>query len=338
MVGFRCDSEKIDFQYLFAVLRSDYIQKKIENFHVGLVIPHFKKETLISITIPRLASREEELAVGELYLTLSKKIELNNRINAELEAMAKTLYDYWFVQFDFPFDFAQGKPAANGKPYKSSGGKMVYNPTLKREIPEGWHVKRIKEYLSCNSNKLGIKHGLKEINYLDTGNLTNNVIGSIQRLVVGTDTIPSRANMIVSKNDILYSTVRPNLLHYGLIKKSVENMVASTGFSVLSCKKSPNYNSVFYLHITSESNTAKLIRISESSKSSYPSISPEDILSLNIALPLTEVLVEKASSILNPIFEKISEVQSENKELESLRDWLLPMLMNGQVTVQSPKE
>ena len=81
--------------------------------------------------------------VLDVLSALDAKIELNNRINAELEAMAKTLYDYWFVQFDFPFDFAKGKPAPNGRPYKTSGGKMVYNPTLKRRIPEGWKESNI---------------------------------------------------------------------------------------------------------------------------------------------------------------------------------------------------
>ena len=83
--------------------------------------------------------------IAKVLSDLDTKIELNNKINAELEAIAKTLYDYWFVQFDFPFDFAQGKPNANGKPYKSSGGKMVWNEELKREIPEGWEVKHLSD-------------------------------------------------------------------------------------------------------------------------------------------------------------------------------------------------
>ena len=134
MMGFRCNDELINYKYLFAVLRSNEIQKTIENNHVGLVIPHFRKQDLSSLLIP-IKSRQEQDSIGNLYICLSEKIELNNRINAELEAMAKTLYDYWFVQFDFPFDFAQGKPNAKGKPYKSSGGKMVWNEELKNKQP-----------------------------------------------------------------------------------------------------------------------------------------------------------------------------------------------------------
>ena len=111
-------------------------------------------------------------------------------------------------------------------------------------------------------------------------------------------------------------------------------MVASTGFSVLSHKTNTEYNAIFYLHLTNDATSDRLIRISESSKSSYPSISPSDILNINIALPNTDELLNKASTFLNPMFDKIAIAQSENKELESLRDWLLPMLMNGQVTVK----
>ena len=133
MIGLRCNEKVINYRYLFAVLRSNEIQKKIENYHVGLVIPHFRKQDLPSLLIP-IKSLNEQKPIGELYLNLSEKIELNNRINAELEAMAKTLYNYWFVQFDFP-NF-------KGKPYKTSGGKMVWNKEFRRKIPLGWDVER----------------------------------------------------------------------------------------------------------------------------------------------------------------------------------------------------
>ena len=184
----------------------------------------------------------DQTRISNVLKAIDAKIELNNQINTKLEAMAKTLYDYWFVQFDYP--------DANGKPYKTAGGKMVYNPTLKREIPEGWEVNTLRKYLNCNVSKLGKKHALEKINYLDTSSLTKNIMGETQSLNFGKDEIPSRAQMVVSQNDILYSTVRPNLLHYGLINKPVENMVASTGFAVLSSKVSESYNSFFYWFVT----------------------------------------------------------------------------------------
>jgi len=109
-------------------------------------VPGVNRNELHEMFVPAIEDKSTQIAIRKVLETLDAKIELNNRINAELEAMAKTLYDYWFVQFDFTFDFAQGKPTANGKPYKSSGGKMVYNPTLKREIPEGWKIVPIEYY------------------------------------------------------------------------------------------------------------------------------------------------------------------------------------------------
>lgn len=315
--------ENFDIDYIYYALKLEL--KRLKEKSQGSQTKFLTMPILNGIHLQDIEHDEQE-RIAKVLAKLDAKIELNNRINAELEAMAKTLYDYWFVQFDFP--------DTNGKPYKTTGGKMVYNPTLKREIPEGWDVRALKDYLDCNINKLGVKHDLRNINYLETSSLTNNVLGKIQPLDVGKDNIPSRAKMIVSRNDILYSTVRPNQLHHGLICNPVENMIASTGFAVLSSKVSSAYNSIFYLHITSEQNISKLIRISESSRSSYPSISPDDILSLNIALPNNTELIDKASGILSPVFSRINEVQSENSVLEVLRDWLLPMLMNGQVTVK----
>lgn len=269
---------------------------------------------------------EQQKTIAEVLLSLDEKIKNNHKVISELEKMANTLYEYWFIQFDFPSN--------SGKPYKSNSGAMEYNNELKREIPENWVVKPLSSYLNCNLNKLSSKHDLSILNYLDTSNLTSNVIDEIQTLEVGKDKIPSRAKMIVNHNDILYSTVRPNQLHYGLIKEPYNNMVASTGFSVLSHKSNSNYNSFFYLYLTSVANTQRLIKISESSKSSYPAISPDDIGNLKVALPKDDELLDNFCSLINPVFDKISESQKEIKELNRIRDWLLPMLMNGQVTVK----
>jgi type I restriction enzyme S subunit len=297
---------------------------ELNKHFIGSTIKHLTGIGLkqVEFSFPPL---QDQQTIAAVLSALDAKIECNNRINAELEAIAKTLYDYWFVQFDFP--------DRNGKPYKSSGGKMVYNPTLKREIPEGWECKALSRHLYCNRFKLGKNHKYSNIRYLDTANLTKNIIESIQPFKIGKDNIPSRANMVVKKNDILYSTVRPNQCHYGLIKQPIENMISSTGFALLSHKQDESLNDVFYLFLTSGPNLQRLTKISESSKSSYPSVSPDDILNLDIALPNSNQLIEKACNLTNPIFEKLSVVQKENHHLTRLRDWLLPILMNGQVTV-----
>ena len=121
----------------------DYLYYKLNlvdfsHYVTGSAQPKLTKDNLNEIVL-YVHNADEQIAIGSILSTLDQKIELNNQINAKLEAMAKTLYDYWFVQFDFP--------NADGKPYKSSGGKMVYNEMLKREIPEGWEAKPVSEII-----------------------------------------------------------------------------------------------------------------------------------------------------------------------------------------------
>lgn len=138
------NQNKVDAYYLYYYLKL----LDLNSLSSGTGVPSmtFGAYNGIKVKLPQLDIQKK---ISTLLRAIDKKIELNNRINAELEAMAKTLYDYWFVQFDFPDDSPQGQ----GKPYKTSGGKMVYNPTLKREIPEGWEVDTLSSWIA--SDKTG---------------------------------------------------------------------------------------------------------------------------------------------------------------------------------------
>jgi type I restriction enzyme S subunit len=142
------DPKKADYKYIYYYLKTQYTQ--LRNLSSG-VRKNLNSNDIKEFEIRLPHSLNVQGKIATILYSLDSKIELNNRINAELEAMAKTLYDYWFVQFDFPFDFAQGKPNANGKPYKSTGGKMVWNEELKREIPEGWEVKELNKFSNTAS-------------------------------------------------------------------------------------------------------------------------------------------------------------------------------------------
>lgn len=324
MMGFRCDPEKIDYQYLFAVLRSKFIQQKIENFHVGLVIPHFKKGDLEHIKIPRLSSRQLELAVGELYIKLSKKIELNNQINAELEAMAKTLYDYWFVQFDFP--------DTDGKPYKSSGGKMVYNETLKREIPEGWSHGTLDDIgqivggstPSRNEQENFSEKAIPWITPNDLSNNQGNKFISRGASDVTEKGVKSASLKLYPSGTVLLSSRAP----IGYMAIAQNELTTNQGFKSFIPNKEYSTEFVYY----SVKNSLKAIE-QYSSGSTFKEISGSVLKTVKTILP-DSVMIDRYTIKAKAIFDQQNTLELENQQLSSLRDWLLPMLMNGQVTVK----
>lgn len=312
MVAFRCDPKKIDYQYLFAVLRSEYIQKKVENFHVGIAIPHFKKGDLDNLLIPRMATRAEELSLGQLYLMLSEKIECNNRINAELESMAKTLYDYWFVQFDFP--------DANGKPYKSAGGKMVYNVALKREIPEGWREKELCQIANITMGTSPSGDSLNEsgegVEFFQGSTDFGWQFPSVRQYT----TQPVR---MAKRGDILLSVRAPvgdlNLAHI--------DCCIGRGLAALNSKEGFDG---FLFYVMQYFKTIFDRRNSEGT--TFGAITKNDLHSLLLTYPTTDLL-KKYNDIVSRYNQMIFLRSMENQQLTQLRDWLLPLLMNGQVTV-----
>ena len=311
---------KDESAYLYSLLMQDNFYDFVMKAAKGSKMPRGDKNHILTFPCSNV---NHKIEIGNFIKSLDDKIALNRRMNEKLTAMAKRLYDHWFVQFDFP--------NADGKPYKSSGGKMVWNEALKREIPAGWEVKRLGEFLDCNKNSMSSESDYKYINYLDTSSLTENLINGIAKIH---QDYPSRAKRIVNKNDILFSTVRPAQHHFGIIKKTVKNMIASTGFAILSCKYGSEYNEFFYQFITSTENIEKLDSIANLNASSYPSINPSDILDLKITLPheISELkpFIDKVSAI----FELVDSRQRETQKLTALRDRLLPLLMNGQVEVR----
>ncbi|MCX6207099.1 MAG: restriction endonuclease subunit S [Bacteroidetes bacterium] len=130
-------NEKADARYISFYFRQKYFKEMMLNISVGATMPSLNTSLMDNLPI-FLPSKENQQKIAAVLSAFDSKIEINDRINTELEAMAKTLYDYWFVQFDFPNE--------DGKPYKTSGGKMVWNAELKRDIPEGWEVETFGKY------------------------------------------------------------------------------------------------------------------------------------------------------------------------------------------------
>ncbi|HHD57204.1 MAG TPA: restriction endonuclease subunit S, partial [Desulfobulbaceae bacterium] len=265
-------------------------------------------------------NKTDQQKIAAVLSALDAKIDCNNRINAELEAMAKTLYDYWFVQFDFPFDFAAGKPAANGKPYKSSGGKMVYNPTLKREIPLGWEDKILSQIANIT---MGQSPPGKSLN--ETGDGIEFFQGSTDfgwqfPTVRQYTTKPAR---MAKQGDILLSVRAP------VGDMNVANIDCCIGRGLAALNSKGGFDGfLFYVMQYFK----KIFERRNSEGTTFGSITKNDLHSLPLAYPSNELL-EEYDKIVSRYNKMVFVRSMENQQLAQLRDWLLPMLMNGQVTV-----
>ena len=140
-----CNDKLLDKLYAYYLLMTKSVRKQLRDSSSGTKVKHTSPEKIydVQVFLPEL---HEQKKISSLLWAIDSKIELNNSISAELEAMAKMLYDYWFVQFDFPDE--------NGKPYRASGGEMVWNDELKREIPKGWCVKSLHDYITISTELL----------------------------------------------------------------------------------------------------------------------------------------------------------------------------------------
>ncbi|MFM6269639.1 MAG: restriction endonuclease subunit S, partial [Dolichospermum sp.] len=253
--------------------------------------------------------------------SLDDKIELNNRINSELENLAKTIYDYWFVQFDFPDE--------NGTPYKSSGGKMVYNQERKREIPAGWEVKKLRQFASTASGgtPLSTKKEYYEngsIAWINSGELNNRYITEAKNFITQSGLNNSSAKLF-EPNTLLIAM-------YGATAGKVSLLQINACTNQAICAIIPNSDiHTKFLKFATDDLYNFLINLSTGS--ARDNLSQDLIRELSFALPQENLLI-KFNQMVNPMITKILNNHLQNQQLTQLRDWLLPMLMNGQITVK----
>lgn len=319
------DDKKADYEYVYYFLKTQY--DNLRNLSSGVRknlnsndIKNFK------INIPKCI--EEQNKIANILSTLDSKIELNNKINKELEIMAKTLYDYWFVQFDFPNE--------NGKPYKSSGGKMVYNQELKREIPEGWEVKKLYEIILKTGTGLNPRDNFK----LGFGNNYYVTIKNIEQGKVvlddKCDKVDDEALKIINRRsdlkvgDILFTSIQPVGVTY-LIQEQPQNW--NINESVFTIRPDYNLVSSDFLFMLLSSDFMKAYTNNVSAGSIHKGIRHTDLKSFKFAYS-GNTIIKNFNKIVNPILKKMYINEQQNQELAKLRDWLLPMLMNGQVKVK----
>ena len=293
--------------YLFNFLKLLDLSKL--NTGTGVPSMTFDSYYNLDIVLPELDVQQK---IASVLSALDSKIELNNRINAELEAMAKTLYDYWFVQFDFP--------DKNSKPYKTSGGKMVWNEELKRVIPEGWEDVELQDIANITMGQSPPgesynENGDGEIFYQGCTDFGFR-FPSIRQYT----TEPSR---FAKKGDILLSVRAP----VGTMNISINDCCIGRGLAALNSKD----NCIPFLYEVLR-NLKQVFDRRNTDGTTFGAITKDDLFSLKVVKPKDHIL-KSFSAILNPVFEKQNVIALENQKLTELRDWLLPMLMNGQVKV-----
>ena len=299
VVGFNAnpdESSELFMHYVFT-----YIRRSIQNSVSGSIQDNINIDYLTNIKF-KIPKKNYQDKITKILSSIDKKIELNNQINSELEKMAKTIYDYWFVQFDFP--------DKNGKPYKSSGGKMVWNEELKQDIPEGWKVKTIGSFSEIKRGTLVTEK-------------TANTEGSIKVISAGVDHSYMHSISNRDKNTITISGSGANA---GFINFWREPIFACDCTAIRGISDSVTLVLLGFLNIRQ-----KYI-MGQARGSAQPHVYPKDVSGLKMALPQND-LITKYGNLVIPGNDRISSNLYENQKLKNLRDWLLPMLMNGQVKV-----
>ena len=322
---------RVNSKYLYYLLTQNSVISQLQSIGENSTssYPSIRPEDIgnLSFMFPDINIQNK---IADILTSIDKKIQINNRINQELEAMAKTLYDYWFVQFDFPDQ--------NGKPYKSSGGKMVYNPELKREIPEGWGVEKLGELIELERGVTYAKSDIVEkttkdaIGVLRATNITGNVMDLNDLVYLAKDKINNK--QIIKQNETLIVMSSGSKEHLG--KNAINYYEEVIGFGAFCSKIVPQKYSN-YINTFLQSSEFKGYLLKQSMGTNINNLTNSDILDCRIILPNNDIL-DKFENMVEKNIRLISNNYIQNQELTQLRDWLLPMLMNGQVKVEERKE
>lgn len=317
-----CKEHLLDKDFAFYLISSNLVKQQLSAAAQQTKIRHTSPDKIKDciVWIPEL---EEQKRIGKLLRTIDLKIELNRQLNHNLEAMAKQLYDYWFVQFDFPDE--------NGKPYKSSGGKMVWDKRLKREIPLLWKAKIVEEVADVYNgatpstvNELNYGGDIVWITPKDLSDQKQKFVYQGERNIsqVGYD---SCSTHLLPSNTILMSSRAP----IGLLAIAKTELCTNQGFKSFVSKSK---NIATYLYYYLQYHITQIEQLGTGT--TFKEVSREDILKFPMLKPSDNVL-DLWEEIVSALNDRQLEIQKENENLIKQRDELLPLLMNGQVSVNS---
>lgn len=299
-------------KYLAFYLRSQLFRKAVTN-NAFMTLRASFNEDIFSFLSLYLPEYKEQVKIGDMLYSMEQKIQLNKRICAELEAMAKTLYNYWFTQFDFPDE--------NGKPYRSSGGEMVWNDQLKRKIPKGWSAGQLSDIANITmgqspSGDTYNENGRGTIFYQGCTDFGTRF--PVPRVYTSAPTRFAKAG------DILMSVRAP----VGTLNIAMEDCCIGRGLAALNSKFGSQLHLLYTL-----SGFKQLFDVMDGNGTTFGSITKDTLFEMKVVIPRRDQ-IKSFEEMVQPIEQKIRVAEQENRELTKLRDWLLPMLMNGQATVE----
>ena len=311
-----CKEELLDKKFAYYLISSNMVKQQLGAAAQQTKIRHTSPDKIKDCTV-WLPSLAEQKQIGQLLFDIDRKIEINRAINHNLEAIAKQLYDYWFVQFDFP--------NTEGKPYKSSGGKMVWNEKLKREIPEEWHCGNLFEIatftngLACQ--KFRPKDGEVPLPVIKIREMHDGISSDTEEV---SPNIPESVK--VYNGDVLFSW-----------SASLEVMLWACGlgglnqhiFKVTSANDFPK--SFYYFQLLNYVDVFK--KMAEARKTTMGHITQDHLQQSTIAISDNKDIVDKFEKRISPIFAQMVKLQEEIQQLSKQRDELLPLLMNGQASL-----
>ena len=310
-------------KYLAFYLRGKLFRKAVTN-NAFMTLRASFNEDIFSFLSLYLPEYKEQVKIGDMLYLMEQKIQLNKSICFELESMAKTLYDYWFVQFDFPDE--------NGRPYRASGGEMVWNPQLKREIPKGWEAGTIGQIGSVISGGTPTttredyycNHGIAWITPNDLSKNEDKMFISHGERDITQSGLDNSSAVLMPKHSVLLSTRAP----IGYLAISSNEICTNQGFK--SIVPNAGYHE-YFIYCLIKRNVPAIAQ--HGVGTTFKEVS-KDTLS-NFAVPLPpKSLVNNFAEKVTPLCEKRCILEEENHELKRVRDWLLPMLMNGQARVE----
>lgn len=326
ILGYHCalitpDENKLSGKYLNAFMNSPYIHKYFANSASGSGQRYALSVEILESMPLLLPSIEEQRRIGDIFSSLDRKISLNRAINANLEALAKQIYDYWFVQFDFPNE--------EGKPYKSSGGAMVWNEKIKREIPASWCVQPINDIADVvngatpstkNENNYG--GDIVWITPKDLSDQKHKFIYKGERNI-SKDGYDSCSTHLLPINSILMSSRAP----IGLLAIAKAELCTNQGFKSF-VPKEDRISTYLYYYLQFHIRQIEQL----GTGTTFKEVSREDILKFPIQKPANDIL-DSFEAKVKAINEAQLNIQKENESLIKQRNELLPLLMNGQVTI-----